>query len=141
MIILDENILEDQRQLLLKWNVLVRQIGNEAGRKGMKDDEIIPFLQSLRYPTFFTLDADFFRRDWRQARYGLFCLSVKDTEAAFFIRRVLRHPRFDTQAKRMSHVIRVFTTGHFSALSQTCWESDTLDSRNTPTGASPIETD
>lgn len=107
MIILDENILEDQRQLLLNWNVPVRQIGNEVGRKGMKDDEIIPFLLGLRRPTFFTRDADFFRRDWCHARYGLVCLNVKDTEAAFFIRRVLLHSRFNTQAKRMGHVIRV----------------------------------
>jgi hypothetical protein len=111
VIVLDENILEDQRQLLLKWNVPIRQIGNEVGRKGMKDDEIIPFLRGLRSPTFFTLDADFFRRDWCHARYGLFCLSVKDTEAAFFIRRVLRHPRFDTQAKRMGYVVRVSHAG------------------------------
>ena len=43
MNILDENILEDQRQLLLNWRVPFRQISYEVGRKGMKDDEIIPF--------------------------------------------------------------------------------------------------
>ncbi len=48
MIVLDENILEDQRQLLLKWNVPIRQIGYEVGRKGMKDDEIIPFEHGRR---------------------------------------------------------------------------------------------
>jgi hypothetical protein len=43
MNILDENILKDQRILLLNWGVPVRQIGYEVGRKGMKDEEIIPF--------------------------------------------------------------------------------------------------
>lgn len=39
MIILDENILEDQRRLLMSWRVPFRQIGHEVGRKGMKDSE------------------------------------------------------------------------------------------------------
>ena len=61
MNILDENILEDQRQLLLSWRVPFRQIGYEVGRKGMKDDEIIPFLLSLRNPTLFTVDRHFYK--------------------------------------------------------------------------------
>jgi len=39
--ILDENILESQRQLLAGWRVPVRQIGHDIGRKGLKDGEII----------------------------------------------------------------------------------------------------
>jgi hypothetical protein len=41
MNILDENVLESQRQLLQKWRVPFRQIGYEVGRKGMKDDVIV----------------------------------------------------------------------------------------------------
>ena len=48
MNILDENILEDQRQLLRNWRVPLRQIGYEAGWKGMQDEEIISFLLGLR---------------------------------------------------------------------------------------------
>ena len=44
MIILDENFPESQRQLLRGWRVLIRQMGYEVGRKGMQDEEIIPFL-------------------------------------------------------------------------------------------------
>jgi len=50
--ILDEQILENQRQLLKSWRISVRQIGYDIGRKGMKDHEIIPFLLQLRRTTF-----------------------------------------------------------------------------------------
>jgi len=107
MNIFDENILEDQRQLLLSWSVPFRQIGYEVGRKGMKDDEIIPFLLSLRNPTLFTVDRHFYKRTLCHARYGMVYLNVGQSEAAIFVRRLLRHPEFDTQAKRMGTVIRV----------------------------------
>ena len=89
MNILDENILESQRQLLLKWRVPFRQIGYEVGRKGMTDDEIIPFLLGLRQPTLFTIDRHFYKRSLCHARYGLVYLDVAQSEAAIFIRRVL----------------------------------------------------
>lgn len=73
----------------------------------MKDAEIIPFLLQLRRPTFFTLDLGFYKRDLCHARYCLVCMDVKKQEAAVFVRRVLRHPKFDTVAKRMGTVIRV----------------------------------
>jgi hypothetical protein len=37
--VLDENILESQRQLLRSWRVPVRQIGHELGHKGMQDED------------------------------------------------------------------------------------------------------
>jgi hypothetical protein len=40
MNILDENILKDQRDLLLKWKVKIRQIGYEVSRKGIQDEDI-----------------------------------------------------------------------------------------------------
>ena len=77
----------------------------------MKDDEIIPFLLSLRRPTFFTLDQGFFDRSRCHARYSLVYLAVEQDEAAVFVRRLLRHPEFDTQARRMGAVIRASHTG------------------------------
>ena len=59
MNILDENVPMNQRQILQSWRISIRQIGCDVGRKGMKDDEIIPFLHSLRRPTFFTRDLGF----------------------------------------------------------------------------------
>jgi len=104
--ILDENILEDQRHLLSTWRVPFRQIGREVERKGVQDAEIIPFLLTLRQPTFFTIDRDFYERGLCHARYSLIFLDVKQSEAAIFTRRIPRHNEFDTQAKRMGCVIR-----------------------------------
>ena len=102
MNILDENVLASQRQLLQVWHLHVRQIGVDIGRKGMKDDEIIPFLLANRRPTFFTRDLGFYDRKLCHTRYCLVCLAVDRYEAAAFVRRLLKHPEFDTQQKRMS---------------------------------------
>ncbi len=111
MNILDENVLESQRQRLLRWGIPFRQIGIDLGRKGMNDEQIIPLLLTLRQPTIFTLDRDFFKRDLCHARYGIAYLDVPDNEAARLIRRVLRHPQFNTHAKRMGVVIRASNAG------------------------------
>jgi len=110
MNILDENVLEDQRHLLRSWRVRFRQIGYEVGRKGMQDDEIISFLVSLPHPTLFTLDRDFYQPDLCHSRYSLVYLDVRQSEAAIFVRRVLRHRDLATQAKRMGTVVRASHT-------------------------------
>jgi len=109
--ILDENIPSNQRQLLESWRIRSRQIGFDIGRRGMKDDEIIPFLLQQRRPTFLTRDEDFYNRRLCHADYGLVYLAVDKYEAAIFARRLLRHREFDTQAKRMGVVIRVSSVG------------------------------
>lgn len=111
MNILDENILESQRQVLRRWNVPFRQIGYEIEQKGMADDTIIPLLLTLRQPAFFTMDSDFFKRHLCHARYGLVFLDVDEMEAAAFIRRLLRHPAFDTHTARMGVVVRIAHPG------------------------------
>ncbi len=107
MNLLDENIPKDQRQLLESWRVHVRQIGVNAGHRGMQDDEIIPLLQTLRRPTFFTRDEDFYQQHLCHARYSLIFMAVEKHELAPFVRRLLNHPPLNTQAKRMGKVIRV----------------------------------
>jgi hypothetical protein len=111
VIILDENFPESQRQLLRGWRVSIRQIGYEVGRKGMQDEEIIPLLLRRRHSTFFTLDLGLYRRQLCHVRYGLVCMDVGQYEAAAFVRRLLRHREFDTEAKRMAAVIRVTQRG------------------------------
>ena len=111
MNILDENILKDERQLLQRWRVAIHQIGDDVGRKGMQDDEIIPFLHQLPRPTLFTRDEDFYERSLCHARYCLVHLKVEQYEVAVFVRRVLRHREFNTQAKRIGTVIRVSHVG------------------------------
>ena len=115
MNILDENIPKDQRQLLESWRTHIRQIGVNVGRRGMQDDEIIPFLQQLRRPTLFTRDEDFYDRGLCHAKYCLVYLAVEKSEAAVFVRRLLQHPQCDAQAKRMGAVIRV------SRAAVSCW--------------------
>ncbi len=111
MNILDENIVDSQRQLLRSWHSSIRQIGYDVGKSGMKDKEIIPFLHQLRRPTFFTRDEDFYQRSLCHARYCLVYLAVKKDEVAAFVRRFLRHREFDTETKRMGSVVRVSHAG------------------------------
>ena len=85
MNILDENIIASQRQRLRSWRIRVRQIGVDIARKGLQDEEIIPFLHHLRRPTFFTRDRGFYRREictgsmglsalrWRQRKWPSLC--------------------------------------------------------------------
>ncbi len=111
MNILDENILSDQRQMLQIRRIAVHQIGDDIGRKGMQDEEIIPLLHQLTHPTFFTRDGDFYQRLLCHSRYCLVYLDIGRYEVASFVRRLLRHQQFDTQTKRMGAVIRVFHGG------------------------------
>ena len=113
MIILDESIPRNQRELLISWRISIRQIGYDTGRKGIQDDEIIPLLHQLRRPSFFTRDADFFDHQLCHQGYCLVYLDVDKYEAALFIRRVLRHPELNTQVKRMGAVVRIAHKGIF----------------------------
>ena len=106
MNLLDENIPENQRQLLQSWRISIRQIGYDVGRKGMKDDEIISFLQQNRSVTFFTRDLGFYDRRLSHRKYCLVCLATDKYEVAVFVRRLLRHKEFNTERKRMGLVIR-----------------------------------
>jgi len=109
--VLDENVPASQRQLLSSWRIRVRQIGVDVGRAGMQDDEIIALLQQRRRPTFFTRDEDFFDRRLCHAGYSLVYMAVERHEVALFVRRLLRHADFNTQAKRMGAVLRVSSAG------------------------------
>jgi hypothetical protein len=111
MNILDENIPVNQRQLLRRWRIPARQIGDEVGRAGMKDDEILVLLRQLRRPTLFTRDLGFFDQRLCHQRYSIVCLAVERDEAALFTRRVLRHPDMSTQIQRMGSVLRVSQIG------------------------------
>ncbi len=77
----------------------------------MDDDEIIPFLLKLHRPTFFTLDFGFYKRVLCHQKYCFVCLEVGQYESASFVRRVLAHEAFDTEAKRLGKVVRAFHVG------------------------------
>ena len=107
MIVLDENIPSIQRELLASWGLALRQIGVDIGTKGIQDDEVIVRLRALRHATFVTRDAGFYSRKLRHPECCLVVASVEQSEIALFVRRFLRHPEFNTQAKRAGTVIRV----------------------------------
>jgi hypothetical protein len=109
--VLDENIVESQRQLLRSWRIRVRQIGHDLGQSGMGDEEIIPLLRRTGGVTFFTRDLGFFDAKNRSRAYSIVCLAVGQNEVGAFVRRVLRHPELDTKAKRMGKIIRVADAG------------------------------
>jgi hypothetical protein len=112
MNVLDENIVVSQRQRLAAWKLHFRRIGGEVGRFGMKDcNQIIPLLHTLRRPTFFTRDRDFYHPMLCHSKYCLVYLDVDFDEVAEYIRRFLRHPAFRTQAQRMGKVVRVRHSG------------------------------
>jgi hypothetical protein len=111
MNILDENILVSQRQLLRRWRITSRQIGDDAGRAGMKDEEVLALLTQLPRPTFFTRDLGFYQRRLCHQRYCVVCLAVEQEEVAFFIRRLLRHPACRTRAQRMGAIVRASARG------------------------------
>jgi hypothetical protein len=111
MNILDDNIMASQRQHLRSWRIPVRQIGVDLGHKGLQDAEILPLLQYLHRPTFFTRDHGFYRREICHQQYSLVCLEVAPEEVAIFARRVLRHSRLNTQAKHLDTVVRASHRG------------------------------
>jgi hypothetical protein len=109
--LLDENIRQDQAIQLRQWRVPCRILVQEFAPSGIQDPDIIPLLQRLKQPTFFTHDQDFFRRNLVHAGYALVWLDVFDGEAAAFIRAFLKHGLFNTAAKRMGVVARVHRDG------------------------------
>lgn len=119
MNILDENIISWQSHRLSAMRIHHRQIGVGFGHKGMDDrHQIIPLLHSLKRPTFFTRDDDYYKADLCHARYCLVFLDTAFDEVAEYIRRFLRHSSFRTQSQRMGKVIRVRPSG------LSWWETD-----------------
>ncbi len=55
--------------------------------------------------------TDFFRKSLCHDGYCLAVLNTTQYEVAAFARRFLRHPDFDTQAKRMGKVVKLGPTG------------------------------
>ena len=127
MNILDENIVSSTRRWLDARRIHFRQIGMELGRAGMKDrDEIIPLLHSLRNPTFFTRDRDFYKSELCSPQYCIVFLDVAFDEAAEFIRRLLRHKNLRSHHQRMGWVVRA----HRNGLSY--WRMNSKKQRNLP---------
>lgn len=115
MNLLDENFPIDQAAILRQWRIQCRQIGRDISHFGVQDPDVIPLLHRLKRVTLFTQDQDFFKQRLSHPAYCLVWLDVKPGEAAYYLRRLLRHPAFDTRAKRMGVVARANVQGLW------CW--------------------
>lgn len=111
MLVLDENLPASQQRLLRKWRIHFRFVGVHVAESGTEDENLIPLLHRLPQPTFFSMDRNFYRRDWMHQNYCLVWLDVRSRQGAEFIRRFLRHPSFSTQARRRGIVARVHAGG------------------------------
>ncbi len=111
MLVLDENLPAGQQRLLRDWRIGFRVVGVEVAAAGTRDENLIPVLHRLAAPTLFSLDRDFFRPGSAHSSYALVWLDVADDRAAEMIRRFIRHPVFNTQAKRMGVVARAHAGG------------------------------
>jgi len=110
VIVLDHNIPVDQARQLRRRRVHFRQIGFEVGRPEWADQqEILRFLHRTKQITFFTRDLGFFRARLRHANYCLVAMTVPILETTHYISKLLRHPHFNTRAKRNGKVMKVST--------------------------------
>lgn len=110
MIILDHNIPEHQAEQLRRRRIHCRQIGFEVGRPEWDDQqEILRYLHATKQITFFTRDLGFFRAPLRHANYCLVVLTVPVLETADYVSKLLRHPHFNTRAKRNGKVMKIST--------------------------------
>ena len=130
MNLLDENFPEDQLPLLKHWRIRVRRIGTDVARFGAKDTDIIPALHRVGRVTFFTQDEDFFDSALCHPAYCLVWLDVRADDAAWYLRRFLKHERFNTVAKRRGLVARAhhdgihYWQGTWSTLQCAVWPPD-----------------
>jgi hypothetical protein len=111
MNVLDENVPIHQRDRLRAWRIRTRQIGRDLGAKGLQDQQIITLLQSTGRATCVTRDDDYDDPRLCHSSYCLVYLQVPDSQVAIYVRRVLKHPALNTQAKRMGAVVRASDTG------------------------------
>ena len=107
MNLLDENFPEDQARLLRKMGVKVRHFGHDWGESGTDDWDILPILHRQRRVTFFTQDMDFCKARLCHGAYALVALDVRVGDFANMTRRFLKHPQFNSVAKRMGVVAEV----------------------------------
>ena len=110
MFILDENISNIERLKLLKLNIKVKQIGVDINVKGIQDEDIIPFLHSLKDPTFFSWDSDFYNNKFIHKDYCLVYLDTNKKVIAKFINKFLNLHIFDTKEKRKGKIIKMTPT-------------------------------
>jgi len=96
--ILDVNI-EAEIVSQLRRPLKVKQIGVHFLPGSADDERIINLLTRLKTPTFITKDCkDFYQRHRLDKRYCIICVDVHWTEFVSAVRKMFRHPLFNTAA-------------------------------------------
>lgn len=107
--VLDELIRMTVFKLLKQWRIAIDKVGHGFGQSGWSDEQIRRTLIGTG-KTFHTRDEGYYKPAHRHSTYSLVFYDVKDDEMAYYIRRFLRHPLFNTHAKRLGKVIKVTPT-------------------------------
>ncbi len=103
--VLDANIHELHCQALRRRFSMVK-VGDEFGYSSMSDEDIRRELHQSKQ-TFHTQDRRFCHPRHRHPTYCLVFYDVERKDFVSCVQRFLRHPRFNTRAKRMGLVVRV----------------------------------
>jgi hypothetical protein len=104
--VLDELFDESIHEQLKARRIAIDKIGAGFGKTGWLDEHILQALHGSE-KTFHTRDHGFYRRSAAHSSYCIVYYEVPLAEMAAYIRRILRHPQFNTHAKRLGKVIKV----------------------------------
>lgn len=104
--VLDELFDESIHEQLKARRIAVDRIGAGFGKTGWLDEHILQALHGSE-KTFHTRDHGFYRRSAAHSSYCIVYYEAPIAEMAVYIRRFLRHPQFNTHAKRLGKVIKV----------------------------------
>jgi len=105
--ILDEQVSAKHAEQIRRKLSSVVQLGVDWGVRGWDDvEQVIPHLQSSK-ATFHTLDDGFFKRRFLHAGYCIVYYEVPHVDLVRWMTRWLRHPGFNTHAKRLGKVVKV----------------------------------
>lgn len=104
--VLDELFDDAVHHDLSAWGIHIDKVGVGFGQAGWLDEHLLSALHGSG-KTFHTRDQGYYKRRHCHSSYCLVYYDVPAPETAIYIRRLLRHPLFDTHAKRMGKVIKV----------------------------------
>ncbi len=106
--VLDELFDDTVFERLKSQHIAIDKIGAGFGNTGWSDEKILQALQSSG-KTFHTRDHGFYRLSCLHPSYCIVCYDVPLGEMTLYIRRFLRHPLFNTHAKRLGKVVKITT--------------------------------
>jgi hypothetical protein len=117
MIVFDEQLQgEGLEEAIGKWYPgTIVSITTLRPNTTIKDEAIPILLSQENNPLFLTINvSDFWQRLPVSAKYCLVCFALTSSEIPLLpdlLRRLLRHPDFDTKAKRAGKAVRITAQG------------------------------